>query len=69
MARPAVNGIELRNHCFLLDPAQGLFMPEGNTGHRVIGEWWTETRSPRPIRATHYVIKATNETQRFLNES
>ena len=68
MARPAVNGIELRNLCFLLDPAQGLFTPEGNTGRRGNGEGRLETRSRRPIHATHRVIKATSETLRFFPE-
>ena len=43
-------------------------MLEGNTSHRVIGEWWEEIRSRRPIRATHYVNQATSETLAFLVE-
>jgi hypothetical protein len=54
---------------FLLDPAQGLFRLEGNIEHGVIGETCLETRSLRPVRATHYVIKVTSEPQRFLAES
>jgi hypothetical protein len=46
---------------FLLDSAQGLFMLEGNTDDRDHGERFSETRSRRPIRVTHYVIKATSE--------
>jgi hypothetical protein len=51
---------------YLLDPAHGLFMPEGNTSRRVIGKLRDETRSRSPARATHCVIKATSETLRFL---
>ena len=51
---------------YLLDSAQGLFTPEGNTSGRVIGELPEETRSRRPIRATHYVNMATSETLKFL---
>ena len=35
---------------YLLVPAQGLCMPEGNTSRRVIGKLREETRSRRPIR-------------------
>jgi hypothetical protein len=51
----------------LLDPAQGLCMPEGNTAGRVIGKLPVETRSRSPIRVNHHVVKATSETLRFLN--
>ena len=37
-------------------------MLEGNISERVIGERSEETRSRRPTRATHYVIKVTSET-------
>jgi hypothetical protein len=62
MVYPAVNGIELRKNGFLLDPAQGLCMLEGNISQRVIGERSEKTRSPRPTRAIHCVIKVTSET-------
>ena len=52
---------------YLLDPAQGLCMPQGNTSHRIIGELCGETRSRRPIRATQYVNQATSETLKFLD--
>ena len=45
----------------LSDPAQGLCMLEDNTGSRVHGERHLETRSRRPLRATHHVTKATSE--------
>lgn len=51
---------------YLLNSAQGLCMPQGNTSHGVLGELCEETRSPRPIRATHYVSQATSEALRFL---
>lgn len=51
---------------YLLDPAQGLFTPQGNASRRVIGKLRVETRSRRPIRAIHYVNQATSETLRFL---
>jgi hypothetical protein len=60
-----VNGIS-SEILYLLDPAQGLWMPEGNTSRRVIGKLREETRSPRPIRAIHNVNQATSETLRFL---
>jgi hypothetical protein len=60
-----VNGIS-SEIWYLLDPAQGLWMPEGNTSRRVIGKLREETRSPRPIRAIHNVNQATSETLRFL---
>ena len=37
-------------------------MLEGNISQRVIGERSEKTRSPRPTRAIHYVIKVTSET-------
>ena len=52
---------------YLLDPAQGLCMPEGNTSRRVIGELHEETRSRRPIRATHHVSQATSEIPSFFS--
>gem|GEM_PF-2997449 len=63
-----VNGIS-SEILFLLDSAQGLCMPQGNTSRRVIGELREETRSRRPIRDTQYVNQATSETLRFLIES
>ncbi len=51
----AVNGIS-SEILYLLDPAQGLFMPEGNTSHRVNGERFEETRSRWPIRTTHCLL-------------
>ena len=51
---------------YLLDSAQGLFMPQGNTSGRAIGELPEETRSRRPIRSTHHVNQATSEALRFL---
>ena len=52
-----VGGPAAMNGCsseilFLLDTAQGLVMPEGNTSHRVIGKLCEESRSRRPIRVT-----------------
>jgi hypothetical protein len=69
-----VGGPAAMNGCsseilYLLDPAQGLFMPEGNTSFRVTGERYEETRSRRPIRTTHYVNQATSEALLFLIES
>jgi hypothetical protein len=54
---------------YLLDPAQGLCIPQGNTSRRVNGELREETRSRRPIRAIQHVSQATSETRRFLVES
>ena len=51
---------------YLLESAQGLFIPEGNTLRRAIGKLREEPRSRRPIRATHYVNMATSETLTFL---
>ena len=51
---------------YLLDPAQGLCMLEGNISGRVIGKLPEETRSRTPIRADQRVIKATSETMAFL---
>ena len=58
---------------YLLDPAQGLFMLEGNISRRVLASC-----QRRPVlvgnvvllsaRATHHVIKATSETLKFLDE-
>ena len=45
----AVNGMS-SEILYLLDSAQGLFTPEGNTPRRAIGELREETRSRRPIR-------------------
>ncbi len=59
---------------YLLDSAQGLFMPEGNTSRRDNGKLREGTRSRAPIRATHSlldraaVIKATREPLKFLGE-
>lgn len=52
---------------YLLDSAQGLFTPQGNTSRRVIGKLREETRSRRPIRSTHHVNQATSEALRFLS--
>jgi hypothetical protein len=51
---------------YLLEPAQGLFTPEGNIVCCVTGERPTETRGRRPIRTTHYINRATSEALRFL---
>ena len=57
---------------YLLDSAQGLCMPQGNTSRRAIGKLREETRSRRPIRATHRLLvraavnRATSEALRFL---
>ena len=53
---------------YLLDSAQGLCMPQGNTSRRVTGKLREETRSPRPVRATHHVDQATSEALTFLVE-
>ncbi|GAA5504635.1 hypothetical protein Rcae01_00074 [Novipirellula caenicola] len=45
-----VNGIS-SEILSMLDPAQGLFTPQGNTVCSINGELQTETRSRRPIRA------------------
>ena len=63
----AVNGMS-SEILYLLDPAQGLCMLEGNTSRRDIGKLREETRSRSPIRATHHVIKATSEPLKFLIE-
>ncbi len=54
---------------YLLDSAQGLFMPQGNTSRRANGKLREETRSRRPIRSTHHVNQATSEALRFLIDS
>ena len=64
----AVNG-NSSEILYLLDSAQGLCMPEGNTSRRVIGKLRKETRSRRPIRVLHHVHQATSEALRFLVES
>ena len=64
----AVNGMS-SEILYLLDPAQGLCMLEGNTSGRAIGKLSEETRSRSPIRATHHVVKATSEALRFLIET
>ena len=51
---------------YLLDSAQGLFTPQGNTSRRANGQLCEETRSRRPIRATHHVNQATSEALKFL---
>jgi len=51
---------------YLLDPAQGLCIPAGYTSRRVIGKLREETRSRRPVRATHHVNMATSEALKFL---
>ena len=61
----AVNGMS-SEILYLLDSAQGLCMLEGNISGRVDGKLSGETRSRTPARATHFVIKATSETLRFL---
>ncbi len=43
-------------------------MLEGNIFVRANGECSEKTRSRRPIRATHYVVKATSETLKFFPE-
>lgn len=69
-----VGGPAAMNGCsseilYLLDPAQGLFTPQGNIVGRVNGERLAETRSRRPIRTIHRVKQATSETLRFLARS
>ena len=54
---------------YLLDSAQGLFTPQGNTSRRAIGKLREETRSRRPIRVLHHVSQATSEALRFLVDS
>ncbi len=44
-------------------------MPQGNIARSVIGKVRAETRSRRPIRATHDVSQATSETLKFLTET
>ena len=61
----AVNGMS-SEILYLLDPAHGLCIPEGNISRRVTGKLREETRSRSPARATHCVIKATSEALRFL---
>lgn len=51
---------------YLLDPAQGLCMLEGNISRRIIGKLREETRSRTSARAIHRVIKATSEALEFL---
>ena len=63
-----MNGISSEN-LYLLDSAQGLFTPQGNTSRSVIGKLREETRSRRPIRSTHRVNQATSEALRFLIDS
>ena len=53
---------------YLLDPAQGLFMLEGNISGRANGKLQEKARSRSSARVTHHVIKATSETLRFLDE-
>ena len=57
--------------CFLLDSAQGLCMPEGNIPYRVMasdaGRPGVEGAVILQWHAAHCVIKATSETQPFLN--
>jgi hypothetical protein len=53
---------------YLLDSAQGLCLPQGNTLRRIIGKLREETRSRRPIRSVHNVNQATSEALRFLFE-
>jgi hypothetical protein len=60
-----VNGIS-SEILYLLDSAQGLFTPQGNTLRRDIGKLCEETRSRRPARATHNVNQATSEALKFL---
>ena len=50
--RLAVNGMS-SEILYLLDPAQGLCMPEGNIVCSDIGELQRETRSRSPARVTH----------------
>lgn len=60
-----MNGIS-SEMLYLLDSAQGLCRPQGNTSCRAIGKLREETRSRRPIRATHHVDQATSESLTFL---
>ena len=61
MGGPAtMNGIS-PEILYLLDPAQGLCIPEGNIDSSDIGELESETRGRRPIRVTHHVKQATSE--------
>ncbi|MFB3106243.1 MAG: hypothetical protein ACE1ZA_15165 [Pseudomonadales bacterium] len=41
---------------YLLDPAHGLCIPEGNTSRRVTGKLREETRSRSPARAIHSLL-------------
>jgi len=58
---PAVNGIEPRNICILLDCAEALRYVAGNTGQRDIGKRRLGTRGRRPGRASQYVTTVTRE--------
>ncbi len=64
----AVNGMS-SEILYLLDSAQGLCMPQGNTPRRATGKLREETRSRRPIRVLHHVSQATSEALKFLIDS
>ena len=57
----AVNGIEPRKLCILLDCADAVRHVAGNTGQRAIGERYLGTRGRRPSRASHDVTMVTSE--------
>ena len=57
----AVNGIEPRKLCILLDCADAVRHVAGNTGQRAIGERYLGTRGRRPGRASHDVTMVTRE--------
>ena len=68
----AVNGMS-PEILYLLDPAQGRCMLVGNVARSVLASCERRPGVARPLarspaRATHYVIKATSETLRFLTE-
>ena len=54
---------------YLLDPAQGLCIPEGNIVCSVQGKLQKKPRSRRPVRVTHSVKQATSEALSFLYDS
>ena len=60
-SEPAVNGIEPRNICILLDCADAVHYVAGNTGQRATGERCLGTRGRRPGRASQHVTMATRE--------
>ena len=52
---PSPERIELRKRGFLLDPAHGLCMPEGNTRSRV--QWRATARVPESKIHSRYTLR------------